>query len=350
MDLSSNPLGSVEQDIHASPANELKRKVEEESQEPEMPPQKSQREYKMHEVHWVPEGNIILDIGGVRFKVVRSRLASQSMWFKYLFDAQTNGIPEDPPEDYDTNEIQMTLANSQYSDGLPLLFLDQHVDFPSHEEFAALLTAMDNAMPQFPVLQQILVASWFYRCEVYGDLIERMILDLYPDDPKLVGKKNKPFLVDAIRLARKNPCLRGLLPSTYYQLSRTSSLRTPEGGAGPGAEPLESLNPSELIVVIDLQKVLASSWGAIVTAFEGQCASSQAKCITQQPAIRAAVAALRASNLFDPVFAINNFFQKKPDACKSLCSPCYKLLCERLRTARADIWKKMKDITCPPEA
>ncbi|KAF9552636.1 hypothetical protein CPC08DRAFT_822761 [Agrocybe pediades] len=271
MEPCSEPAVPVNAGSSAGPeTSELKRKVEEDAL-PEMPPQKMQREFKRHEVHWIPEGNVLIDIGGVRFKLVRSRLASQSVWFKYFFDAQENGIPDDPPEDFDTDEVQKVLANSQYSDGLPLLFLDQDDDFPSHEEFAALLTAMDNAItyifewPPFPVLGKIFHAAKFYRCGSYETQVKRAILDLYPDDPRRVEEHNKSFLVEAAKLAYKYPDdLNDILPSVFYQLTRLTY-------DGNRKEPVESLTKDSLVLLIILEKQLATHWGTIIEALLVDC-------------------------------------------------------------------------------
>ncbi|KAF9552635.1 hypothetical protein CPC08DRAFT_714446 [Agrocybe pediades] len=330
---SSQRQASVKRSPSVSPRNDLKRKLPEDDESPEMPPQKVQREFKKHDVHWIPEGNVLLEIGGVRFKLVRSRLASQSVWFKNLFDAHANGIPDPPPEVFDTDEIQKVLANSEYSDGLPLFFLDQDDEFPSHEEFAALLTAMDNAIaymyqrPTFPVLSNIFCATTFYRCDLYETQVKKAILDLYPDNPKQIEEHNKAFLVDAD--------LKDILPSVFYQLSRIACDET---------EPVESLTGFNLLVIITLQRRLASSWDNILESFTINCPSTRAKCADAQVAVMNAATALRTSHLFDPIFAINKFLLKKDETCKSLCSACNKSLMDSLRKARTDIWQVVRDL------
>ncbi|KAF9552639.1 hypothetical protein CPC08DRAFT_754649 [Agrocybe pediades] len=325
-----------------------KRKLEEEAS-PQMPPQKLQREYRMHDIHWAPDGNIVLDIRGVRFKVLRSRLASQSLWFKNLFDAQANGVPENPPNDFDTDEIQKTLAHSQFSDGLPLLFLDRDDDFPTHVEFAALLTAMDSGVaymyekPSFTVLKNIFRAAAFYRCDDYVENISRAIRDLFPDDPSAIGRQNGHFLLDALELSRSWPVdFRGLLPSVYYQLSRAPSARS-NGAPGTGIEPLETLTKSELVLLLDVQKQLAKSWDIITTSTELTC--GRGKCISQRTVIRAAVSQLRSLNLFDPIFGINSFLQNADETCEPLCHSCSRLLLDRLKVVRASIWEEVKTLT-----
>jgi len=110
------------------------------------PVMKSQHTFTNHEKHWTRDGNVLVQINGVRFKLIQSRLSSQSTWFAHLFDAQENGLPESPPEDFDYKNIEETLNSVEVVDGLDLFFLDANKKYPTSEEFSSLLTAMDEAM------------------------------------------------------------------------------------------------------------------------------------------------------------------------------------------------------------
>ncbi|KAF9552641.1 hypothetical protein CPC08DRAFT_728486 [Agrocybe pediades] len=166
---------------------ESKRKFEEEAS-PHIPSQKLKREFRMHEVHWVPEGNVYL-----------------------IFE----GFPSNFP-------AVVSSANPG---------------------------AMDTSMPPFPGSEG----------------------QLFPDNPSVIGRHNNPFILDAIKLARDFPDdFDGLLPTVYYQLSRTPSLKS-TGDAGTGIEPLQALSKSELVLLLDVQKQLARSWDVIINSVDIRC-------------------------------------------------------------------------------
>ncbi|KDR66510.1 hypothetical protein GALMADRAFT_1156793 [Galerina marginata CBS 339.88] len=96
-----------------------------------------------HDTHWFVNGNALLQIGQVRFRLHRSRLVAQSAWFNSLFERQMGFLQGNEFEDQ--KEIGQALASAQVVDGLDLFYLD-YPDGPTATEFAELLTAMDKVM------------------------------------------------------------------------------------------------------------------------------------------------------------------------------------------------------------
>jgi len=79
--------------------------------------------FKKHPTHWELDGNTLVQIKNVRFKLQRSRLSRHGEWFKHTFE-QGDSAPE------------------LHEDGV--LHLDR-LDV-SVRDFTALLDAMDDAM------------------------------------------------------------------------------------------------------------------------------------------------------------------------------------------------------------
>ncbi|KAK7472111.1 hypothetical protein VKT23_000231 [Stygiomarasmius scandens] len=104
----------------------------------------TQVKYQKHHTHWVSDGNVIVRISNVQFKLFKSVLSKQSKWFSDTFEEMDGRQPQD-----------------QYI-GYPVYVLDGLV---SLKDFEKLLDAMDGAItyvhdpPPFPVLASIIRAS-----------------------------------------------------------------------------------------------------------------------------------------------------------------------------------------------
>ncbi|KAF5354360.1 hypothetical protein D9758_010754 [Tetrapyrgos nigripes] len=94
----------------------------------------------MHEKHWALDGNVIIRISNVQFRLIRSILAKKSEWFRNAFNSD--------------NDEQQEMYN-----GLPVYVLDDVVRL---RDFERLLDALDDIVnyvhqpPPFPVFASIL--------------------------------------------------------------------------------------------------------------------------------------------------------------------------------------------------
>lgn len=130
----------------STPKSGSKRKLEED--EPVVPHKKTFRtyaEHQKHDRHYYLDGNILLQIGKTRFKVHRSRLASESIWFQALVDHYNGTTPAGNTVDKDVEDV-VNEADNVGDD--PLFFLDaaEGEEVPTADEFAALLTAIYSGM------------------------------------------------------------------------------------------------------------------------------------------------------------------------------------------------------------
>jgi len=130
-------------DLEDSP-NSGKRKREEE--EPDLSNDKGskrlQPSYTKHSKFWSLDGNTLLQIDSTRYKVQRSRLASQSTWFEKLFEQRSG--KEAAEGDEDKEDINDVLLMVDCVDGLDLFHLNS--TGVTRDDFDALLTAMDDGM------------------------------------------------------------------------------------------------------------------------------------------------------------------------------------------------------------
>ncbi|KAF8965737.1 hypothetical protein BDZ97DRAFT_753832 [Flammula alnicola] len=286
------------------PQSLAKRKREGSDVELAVHPNKTQEAYVKHQDYWTSDGNVLLQIGNVRFKLHKSRLANQSSWFHILFGRYTPLFVDHTKWFGSRKNIDDAISIAEVVDGLYLFYLDFNGS-PSAEEFADLLTAMDNAItyikkrPPYPFLQNVFKASSFYRFATYTDATLQMIEALFPDIPAKITARNSPHAIEALILARAHD-LSKVLRCTFYQLARTSSkiVATSETDSGDDTpDPLERLTAKDLVLLLDLQKKLALRWDAIIPIVEPTCACP--KCVEARKPNTAL--ALRKDHLFDPI-------------------------------------------------
>jgi hypothetical protein len=121
-----------------------KRKLDSTEPTPEHNPPSSKRTknasqtFAKHSRFWALDGNVILQFDAVAFKVHRSRLATQSVWFEKLFEKRAG---REEPLEWDEEEINDVVVED--IEGVDVYHLDS---VGSMEDFEALLSAMEDAM------------------------------------------------------------------------------------------------------------------------------------------------------------------------------------------------------------
>lgn len=86
------------------------------------------KKFVKHDVYWLSDGNILVQIGEVRFRLHQSALVKQSKWFRKLI--------ENPPHDTCIRADEETGATVYCLDSLEI----------GVKDFAALLNALDDAV------------------------------------------------------------------------------------------------------------------------------------------------------------------------------------------------------------
>jgi hypothetical protein len=92
------------------------------------PVQKIAKKYVQHDAYWLADGNALVQIEGVRFKLDRSTLVKQSTWFRTMI--------ENPPNDDCIYVDEKTRETVYCLDRLKV----------NANDFVALLNALDDAV------------------------------------------------------------------------------------------------------------------------------------------------------------------------------------------------------------
>lgn len=94
--------------------------------------------FARHSRFWALDGNVVLRFGTVAFKVHRSRLSTQSVWFEKLFERRAG---REEPLEADEEDIKDVVVEDL--DGCDVYYLEA---LGSMTDFEALLTAMEDSM------------------------------------------------------------------------------------------------------------------------------------------------------------------------------------------------------------
>ncbi|KDR70750.1 hypothetical protein GALMADRAFT_76007 [Galerina marginata CBS 339.88] len=308
----------------------------------EAPPTKSQQTYKKHDVHWLLDGSILLQIGKTRFKVHRSRLASESVWFQTLFDQRAGCVVETPFQ-YQ-HEIDRVLETAETVDGMDLFYLDCDFDGGA-DDFAALLTAMQMgidyvfATPDLKTLGRIYGAADFFQVARYEKFAKKVLTTTFPDDWKKLRAKPSPLAANGVSMG-DDFNVNVILRHSFYDLARSNFVEYPKEGDEPSGtySDLVTLKPGQFIRLLNLQKHLMLSWDTIRSITEHLCGgekcSKQHRCNYFKDA--------KAAHPFDPILGIGALLARST-LMTSTCDQAEKEVRRRLILERDLIWENMDE-------
>ncbi|TFK63089.1 hypothetical protein BDN72DRAFT_848019 [Pluteus cervinus] len=170
--------------------------------------------FKRHPVHWQLDGNLLVQLDGVRFKLQRSRLVRASQWFEKACESLNR---RDHEED--------------------VIMLDD-LGF-GVEDFVTLLDTMDNAItycfkdPPFRTIASVLLTSFVLSFEAYYTWASRHFREMWFAGNELehVTQNNTDYgpeeAIKSIYLARKCE-VKGVLKSAMYYLVRRAGFGQPD--------------------------------------------------------------------------------------------------------------------------
>ncbi|KAL1685698.1 hypothetical protein GGG16DRAFT_129229 [Schizophyllum commune] len=234
---------------------------------------KAKLAFTKHEWFWLLDGNIMVQIGDIRFRLHRSRLASQSPWFEALFEKHAGGNPKVEAGYPDLDEVVV-----EEEDGMDVVYLDSTK--VTSDDFAKLLTAMDDAIeyymntPSVPVLAAIVRASsilCFPKFRVYA---VKTIADLYSDDLDEFDDEFYAYATDVVNLGRTHN-LPHLLKKAMYDLARDCEF---DAKFLEDETPLHALSPRDLCLILTAQKRLALEWQDVITLDKEPYKCKNANC------------------------------------------------------------------------
>ncbi|KDR66487.1 hypothetical protein GALMADRAFT_232550 [Galerina marginata CBS 339.88] len=308
-----------------------------------MEPPSHKTRVKTHDTHWFVDGNILLQIGQVRFRLHRSRLVAQSAWFKSLFERQVGILQGNEFEDQE--EIDQAIGSAQVVDGLDLFYLD-YPDGPTATEFAELLMAMDNAIeylddpPPFPVLQDVFVAAVFFRFRSFKRAMENSIEALFPDSVAEVTSAVIPHAVDAFNLGRTYAAVKGVVPRALYELARTpANFHNCSDEESTRKHPLRNLSADDLLLLMDIQKEFTTFWDTAIAIFATKSGCADPNCSTLlmlQKAIQ-----MRKSYPLDPIVGLQHLIVHLLSS-ENLCRTEVDRISPKLVAGRNDLWSRLR--------
>ncbi|KAI4519939.1 hypothetical protein K525DRAFT_271272 [Schizophyllum commune Loenen D] len=218
-----------------------------------------ERMFWRHERFWLPDGDVVLELQSIQFNLHQSRLASQSPWFKALFDAQTK--------------------NPHYSrlggfDGVEIDFLDNYNSWVicinkqdvSPEDFAALLAAMyesassSYAAPGFAAHAAIFKAASILDFPTYRASALQAMEEEFSPNLDTVTTERKSNAAKAVEMGHKPWSLTQLYKRAFYEIecqpdAASREWRILDHDIGKKAQTLK---------VFNLQKRLCTAWTEVL--------------------------------------------------------------------------------------
>ncbi|KAJ7792348.1 hypothetical protein B0H14DRAFT_2931511 [Mycena olivaceomarginata] len=193
-----------------------------------------------HAVHWVLDGNIVLQIQDVKFKLHKSHLVKHSPWFAGLFDGASVTGGDYVARDEDGNILMYILS-------LPEL---------TAKDFARLLDAFDNAItyvhqdPFFQRTASILRAATLLSFPDFRDWAVRLLEDMWSPALANLSTEEIQHATESVLLARECE-LPAVLKRALYEFVRL---------AGYGQSGREGVSPQDFRALVKAREHLTAAW------------------------------------------------------------------------------------------
>ncbi|KAL1747242.1 hypothetical protein HDZ31DRAFT_80603 [Schizophyllum fasciatum] len=302
--------------------------------------------YKKHERFWALDGNVQLHLDGTRFRLHRSRLASQSPWFEALFLRHAGRNAEGYPA------TDGTVVEDE-EDGLIVYLNSTGVIL---DDMVELLTAMEDTLDYcseatFPVHAAVYRAGSTLRFDKFARYAEDYILD---EDAGFSCRLENirdgwrpDHIVDAILLGR-GWGLSALLKRGFYELARLPDLN--DACANPPLDPREipvdALESADMQLLADVQKKLSLVWADAlegVMASHLRCAGRVTGCQARDRLILYDIlygTGIAKKYTLDPICGLQALIDRDWISQRH-CKDCAGLRKKELTKKREEIWAKL---------
>ncbi|KAJ7737819.1 hypothetical protein DFH07DRAFT_841914 [Mycena maculata] len=307
--------------------------------------------FARHSRFWALDGNVILQFGSVAFKVHRSRLATQSVWFEKLFERRAGR--EEPLEEDEENIKDVGAEEVEGCDVFQLEALGNMSDFE------ALLTAMEDSIqfyydpPRFLTAAAIFRAATTFKFLNYLEFTRQYLLDLFSEDLEDLTTTVFANPTDAIVLGRTWN-LPGILKRAFYELLRAQPAAPSDADADEGAVPkdvvhrLRGLDLDDLIRLSDTQKFLTAAWLSVLSP-----AAEKDKCPAKTPCgatrLTGGWSAIVGKDMllqkfqYDPICGLNFLIEVQWATKHSFCDHCAAARKIALMKKRKEIWMDLDE-------
>ncbi|KAF8335233.1 hypothetical protein F5887DRAFT_892062 [Amanita rubescens] len=197
------------------------------------------KKFVKHHVYWLSDGNTLVQIGDVRFRLHRSTLVKQSHWFRKMI--------KNPPHD----------AGCIYADeetGATVYCLDS-LEI-GVKDFATLLNALDdavsyvfNGLPSLSFVSAILRAAHALDFDQFREFAISCLEHKYPNRLNKLTTKRVEYAASTVQLARQ--CnVNSVLKRALYELVRAEGFKQE---TEPNTDDYEEAvyNQSEALTIFD---------------------------------------------------------------------------------------------------
>ncbi|KAJ6467517.1 hypothetical protein C8R47DRAFT_1056120 [Mycena vitilis] len=297
--------------------------------------------FAKHSRFWALDGNVVVQFGAIAFKLHRSRLSTQSVWFEKLFEKRAGR--EEPLEE-DEKNIESVVVEDM--DGIGIYHLDS---IGTVKDFEALLTAMEDAIdlfyrpPRFLTAAAIFRAATTYKFHKFVQFTRQYLLDAFSDDLGAPMNAPIPNAVAAVVLGRTWK-LPGILKRAFYELLRSQPETAPrpdDDEIHEGENPLEALEMADIIRLSDAQKHLTMMW---LTVLPPPLTASTCSAKPPCPATRYSgawttkISEVVQGYRLDPLSGLDSLLAVHWTSVHGFCKSCARKQMLSFKTKKEEIW------------
>ncbi|KAK7055691.1 hypothetical protein R3P38DRAFT_2848556 [Favolaschia claudopus] len=223
--------------------------------------------FAKHSRFWALDGNVILQFDSVAFKVHRSRLSTQSVWFEKLFEKRAGREERLEDDEQDINDVVV-----EDLDGTDVYHLEGVLEAV---DFEALLTAMEDAInyprnrPSFLTIAAIFRAATKLKFPKFEAFATDELLRLFSDDLEGVTTNPVPHPEEAVELGCGWNVPR-ILKRAFYEILRTAPASPDEGddeasnNGQTDPEWLDGWDKRDILRLSEAQKHIAVAWFSVL--------------------------------------------------------------------------------------
>ncbi|KAJ7253624.1 hypothetical protein C8J57DRAFT_1659882 [Mycena rebaudengoi] len=217
-----------------------------------------QPSFEKHGRFWALDGNVILQFGQVAFKVHRSRLSTQSVWFEKLFERRAG---REGPLDAHEEDIKDVVVEDL--NGCDVYYLQ---DIGTKSDFEALLTAMEDSIPSVLTVAAIYRAACQFNFPKFLDFAELHLKKVFSEHLADFRSDRISNPAAAVTLGKLYN-FRDILKRAWYEIACQSPRlpQDPDEGVYDGL--------ALLLLLANAQKYLMSEWLSVSSPASDNCPS-----------------------------------------------------------------------------
>ncbi|KAJ7455120.1 hypothetical protein FB451DRAFT_1099431 [Mycena latifolia] len=302
--------------------------------------------FTKHSRFWALDGNVILQFGGVAFKLHRSRLSTQSVWFEKLFERRAGW---EEPLEADEEDIKDVAVEDM--DGCDVYDLQP---FGKMKDFEALLTAMEDAVdfyyssPRFLTVAAVFRAAASFKFAKFLAFTRQYLLEMFSENLGHLDARVVPNPTAAIILGREWNLPR-ILKRAFYELIRTPP-HDPTYLDGEDdtafAHHLQGLDVQDVIRLTDAQKHLTAAWLAALSPSGPPCPCMPSCAAAKRSGITNGAVLLGRDQLlqkfqYDPIRGLEALRGVRWIRTYAFCEACAGTRNASLRAKKEELWSDM---------